>query len=47
MKMIDTEKLKLLQLIGLGMAAVTVLGLVFWFSVAGARKHPQRQKSHQ
>lgn len=46
MKMIDTEKLKLLQLIGLGMAAVTVLGLVFWFWLV-ARKHPQRQKSHQ
>ncbi|MGV3304509.1 hypothetical protein [Streptococcus suis] len=42
MKMIDTEKLKLLQLIGLGMAAVTVLGLVFWFSVAGSSKTPTK-----
>ncbi|HEM3533983.1 hypothetical protein [Streptococcus suis] len=42
MKMIDTEKLKLLQLIGLGMAAVTVLGLVFWFSVAGSSKVPTK-----
>lgn len=42
MKMIDTEKLKLLQLIGLGMAAVTVLGLVFWFSVVGSSKAPTK-----
>lgn len=34
MKMLDTEKLKLLKLVGLGLGAVLVLGLVFWFSVA-------------
>lgn len=33
MKMLDTEKLKLLKLVGLGLGAVLVLGLVFWFSV--------------
>ncbi|MFS9010625.1 hypothetical protein [Streptococcus anginosus] len=34
MKMLDTEKLKLLKLVGLGLGTVLVLGLVFWFSVA-------------
>ncbi len=35
--MIDTEKLKLLKLVGLGLATTLVLGLVFWFSLASAK----------
>lgn len=34
MKMLDTEKLKLLKLAGLGLAVLLVLGLVAWFSLA-------------
>ncbi len=34
MKMIDTEKLKLLKLVGLALTTILVLGLVFWFSLA-------------
>ena len=41
MKMLDTEKLKLLKLVGLGLGAVLVLGLVFWFSVATSLKTKQ------
>ena len=40
MKMIDTEKLKLLKLAGIGLVAILVLGLVFWFSLASAK--PQK-----
>lgn len=32
--MLDTEKLKRLKLAGLALAAILVLGLVFWFSLA-------------
>ncbi|WP_409373732.1 hypothetical protein [Streptococcus suis] len=37
MKMIDTEKLKLLKLVGLGLATTLVLGLVLWFSLASTQ----------
>ncbi|MBF0786674.1 MULTISPECIES: hypothetical protein [unclassified Streptococcus] len=37
MKMIDTEKLKLLKLVGLAIVTIVVLGLVFWFSFASTK----------
>lgn len=39
MKMLDTEKIKLLKLVGLGFATVLVLGLVFWFSLATTKSN--------
>lgn len=43
MKMLDTEKLKFLKLAGLGLAALLVLGLVFWFNF-GTTKTDQTTK---
>lgn len=45
MKMIDTEKLKLLKLAGIGLAAALVLGLVFWFSLASAKPQKDTEKT--
>ncbi|MDV6001630.1 hypothetical protein KB565_07390 [Streptococcus canis] len=47
MKMIDTEKLKLLKLIGIGLAASLILGLVFWFSLASATPKKDTKKTPQ
>lgn len=45
MKMIDTEKLKLLKLVGLGLVAVLVLGLVFWLSLANSHSKKETKES--
>ncbi|MGT2845500.1 hypothetical protein ACVRZD_09830 [Streptococcus hongkongensis] len=37
--MLDTEKLKLLKLIGLGLAVILVLGLLFWFGFASTKSN--------
>lgn len=39
MKMLDTEKLKLLKLTGLGLAVILVLGLIFWFSLTSTKSN--------
>lgn len=40
MKMIDTEKLKLLKIGGIILGAILVLGLVFWFSMSSSKSKP-------
>lgn len=39
MKMLDTEKLKLLKLISLGLAVILVLGLIFWFGFTSTKSN--------
>lgn len=46
MKMLDTEKLKLIKLVGLGLAVSLVLGLVFWFSLTRTN-HSQTNKEEK
>lgn len=44
MKMLDTEKLKLVKLTGLGLAVILVLGLVFWLSFASTQSEPSAKE---
>ncbi|HEL0245836.1 TPA: hypothetical protein TUD09_002083 [Streptococcus equi subsp. zooepidemicus] len=44
MKMLDTEKLKLLKLIGLGLAVIFVLGIVLWLGLATTNKYQTNKK---
>ncbi len=39
MKMLDTEKLKLLKLTGLGLAVILVLGMIFWFGFTSTKSN--------
>lgn len=42
--MLDTEKLKLLKLTGLGLAVILVLGLVFWIGFASTQSKPSSKE---
>lgn len=44
MKMLDTEKLKLVKLTGLGLAVILVLGLVFWLGFASTKSKPSAKE---
>ncbi|VTS27721.1 MULTISPECIES: hypothetical protein [Streptococcus] len=44
MKMLDTEKLKLLKLIGLGLVVILVLGMVLWLGLATTNNHQTNKK---
>ncbi|VTP86044.1 hypothetical protein [Streptococcus equi] len=47
MKMLDTEKVKLLKLVGLGLVTVLVLGLVFWFSLVTTKNKQMIKEEKQ
>lgn len=45
MKMIDTEKLKLLKIAGIVLGTILVLGLVFWFTIATSSSKPTKKET--
>lgn len=43
--MIDTEKLKLLKLVGLGLVVALALGLIFWFSLVSTKNQNEANQT--